>query len=679
MGRNSAGVYSLPAGSVVEDGQTTSASQHNDPITDMAADANTARPVVAGGTGASTASAARRNLGYLTFDTRAALVTWWSTNASTTENGLRIFAEGVEYERDSTFTDIPDLANLKPVGRYKGQHFGTVSGSDDEVPLNLSLVKGKATSTGRRGKVVDLPAGLYEAADTIVLPSRCGIRGDGVMASEIQSDGFDGWIIESENFANLTGTNSWYTARDAEHPNEVDYDIPTHITLGRMKVSGNVRPPTSGASSKGGVRLYAKALYLQDLFIDNVDGVGLWTEAGRDVGTNNEWDIPCGNSSVVNIRRTGGHGWVNRGPHDMKIFGVEISEAGYAQAGGGTVDGSYSGLLIQGNKESGTETPYFGLTEFGWVHIYTTYGTGCTISSTSNFNMMISENNRWSDVHYTGTSKNSTIGRLETYGHWGGGDGGFDGATSPGAEPSLNIASGARNIVIGAHECKVYNNAQNAVLIGGENITYNGNLRHIGSNRSAGYGLKVTGDNNDIRVNVDDWQGTGQVGLDIADGENNSVRAVVSNCKTACTISTSVTNIDLDMNVNLESGQEVFDFDSKVNIGALDSASRIKVRGTVDGTPVSSRNTFILGPIDISAIGTTTFTQAHGLVAIPEMKDVQLSLVYETGTNLTWDVLLTVFAIGGTNVIVKATVKTALPGATFSPYISMSVAIPNGV
>lgn len=63
MSRNGSGVYSLPAGSTVATGETIQASQHNTPLQDLETDMNTARPVVAGGTGASTASGARTNLG----------------------------------------------------------------------------------------------------------------------------------------------------------------------------------------------------------------------------------------------------------------------------------------------------------------------------------------------------------------------------------------------------------------------------------------------------------------------------------------------------------------------------------------------------------------------------------------------------------------------------------------
>lgn len=62
MSRNGSGVYSLPAGSLVTNGDTGTASQHNTPLQDLETDMNTARPVVAGGTGATTAADARTNL-----------------------------------------------------------------------------------------------------------------------------------------------------------------------------------------------------------------------------------------------------------------------------------------------------------------------------------------------------------------------------------------------------------------------------------------------------------------------------------------------------------------------------------------------------------------------------------------------------------------------------------------
>jgi hypothetical protein len=63
MPRNGSGVFSLPAGSTVTNGDTSDASDLNTPLQDIETDMNTARPIVAGGTGATSASAARVNFG----------------------------------------------------------------------------------------------------------------------------------------------------------------------------------------------------------------------------------------------------------------------------------------------------------------------------------------------------------------------------------------------------------------------------------------------------------------------------------------------------------------------------------------------------------------------------------------------------------------------------------------
>ena len=63
MPRNGSGVFSLPAGSTVANGDTSDATDINTPLADIESDANVARPVVAGGTGATTAADARTNLG----------------------------------------------------------------------------------------------------------------------------------------------------------------------------------------------------------------------------------------------------------------------------------------------------------------------------------------------------------------------------------------------------------------------------------------------------------------------------------------------------------------------------------------------------------------------------------------------------------------------------------------
>lgn len=59
MSRDGSGVYTLPSGYLAVTGQTIEATQHNTPLEDLETDMNTARPIVAGGTGSTTAAGAR--------------------------------------------------------------------------------------------------------------------------------------------------------------------------------------------------------------------------------------------------------------------------------------------------------------------------------------------------------------------------------------------------------------------------------------------------------------------------------------------------------------------------------------------------------------------------------------------------------------------------------------------
>ncbi len=61
MPRNGQGVYSLPPVYEAVTGETIEAQQHNVPLEDLAADANNARPISTGGTGAQSATQAREN------------------------------------------------------------------------------------------------------------------------------------------------------------------------------------------------------------------------------------------------------------------------------------------------------------------------------------------------------------------------------------------------------------------------------------------------------------------------------------------------------------------------------------------------------------------------------------------------------------------------------------------
>jgi hypothetical protein len=68
MPRDGSGIYSKPAGTTAAPNTTIQSSKYNQTIDDLVADANAARPIVAGGTGGQSVGAARQNM--TTFTTK---------------------------------------------------------------------------------------------------------------------------------------------------------------------------------------------------------------------------------------------------------------------------------------------------------------------------------------------------------------------------------------------------------------------------------------------------------------------------------------------------------------------------------------------------------------------------------------------------------------------------------
>lgn len=110
MPRNGAGVYSLPAGSTVTNGETSDQTDINTPLSDIETDMNTARSIVSGGTGATTEAGARSNLDLL------------AKSENGTVSGNRVFSG------TSTFTGDIDLTGANVSGIFGGAPLYTWSG-----------------------------------------------------------------------------------------------------------------------------------------------------------------------------------------------------------------------------------------------------------------------------------------------------------------------------------------------------------------------------------------------------------------------------------------------------------------------------------------------------------------------------------------------------------------------
>jgi len=147
MARNGSGVYSKPGGSTAVSGATISSSTFNTLIDDIAADLNVARPIVAGGTGATTAEDALANLGALPLagGTTSGTIL---VSRSSTDYGMSLrapFSDGsgkieVSTGPDSSATLQFDSPDTSAAGGFATYQFGrgtiTETGQVSRVVMN---------------------------------------------------------------------------------------------------------------------------------------------------------------------------------------------------------------------------------------------------------------------------------------------------------------------------------------------------------------------------------------------------------------------------------------------------------------------------------------------------------------------------------------------------------------
>lgn len=170
MSRNGAGVYSLPAGSTVANGDVSTADDLNIPLADIEADLNVARPIVAGGTGATTASAAATALGVgsasdvthasLTLDKTSAatntvttVLTLKSQSSGTPATGIGV---AIAMQAETSASNIETGAQIEAVTT-------DVTGGSEDFDLVIKTQAAGNATPAERGRFKS--SGLVDAAN----------------------------------------------------------------------------------------------------------------------------------------------------------------------------------------------------------------------------------------------------------------------------------------------------------------------------------------------------------------------------------------------------------------------------------------------------------------------------------------------------------------------------------
>lgn len=174
MPRSEAGVYSLPSGSTAPwAGNTITSSKFNEITSDLVSDANAARPVVAGGTGATTASGARSALGLVIgTDVQAwdAQLDLWA--AVTPASYLTTAAAAAAYQPlDSDLTTW--AGKTAPSGTVVGTSDPqTLTNKNIRIPTSSettgTLTAASANTTVQCSGGVTLDDGVFTAGDYII-------------------------------------------------------------------------------------------------------------------------------------------------------------------------------------------------------------------------------------------------------------------------------------------------------------------------------------------------------------------------------------------------------------------------------------------------------------------------------------------------------------------------------
>ena len=148
MSRNGSNIYSKPAGTTAIPGTVVESAKYNELMDDLAADLNIPRPIVAGGTGASTIEAARAALGVAGFKTQALMVADTVLSYSSVAAGDFIMAGGDRYKVAAAgATD----QHFTTGGGVKLYHFSTPGtefadpSTNDIIPMGAIVAVAKAS------------------------------------------------------------------------------------------------------------------------------------------------------------------------------------------------------------------------------------------------------------------------------------------------------------------------------------------------------------------------------------------------------------------------------------------------------------------------------------------------------------------------------------------------------
>lgn len=480
------------------------------------------------------------------------------------------------------------------------------------------------------GGFVRLTAGTYDISDTLVMKNKVILIGEGSATTEIRlANNTNKTMVKSYNYDSLVGSDTWLVASGNLHA----------YGLMRLRLNGNKANQTAGS----GVQFYGKRLHIDDVMIVQCKEEGWHSESNQTIpgtpATNGD-DFPEGLIRGLYVWQCDSHGFVFRGQHDTYIESLFVGVCG--------------GWGVRFESDTSAPGVYSGTCDSGFMHVYANVAGGVYISQYASHQsaFMISENNDGVGLQVDGWQVK--IGQLQLY--------------------SNCRVTGTYQAVIAGSECKLPSvhlkdtgHSKSGIQITGAKNTID--VTAIGAG-STGCAVDVNNTYNHVRATIDNWSGTGGIGLRTGNTtqlQHGKIIATINACSTCWNNASAGTYNDYTISGFAAAGKSFFS-------GSAPNTSKTEnwnVKGVTNGvTSVLSENRIrSLNAIDLNSTTEQEITVAHGLVTTPLIQDVVPTIAY-LNSNLTWvQSRLYVRSVDATNVKVRFKASVAAGGADVADLI----------
>jgi hypothetical protein len=514
-----------------------------------------------------------------------------------------------------------NVAKIRAIFHVEDPAYGAKGDGTTEDHTAIQAAIDACSTAG--GGYVDFNDKTYLIGATLTQPSLVILRGVGSGSTILKAKAsLDSDIIRSTNFSTLTGTGAWLTSAGVQHG----------LGLMNLQIDGNKANQASG----DGVKYYAKRIFVQDVIIRDVKGVG-WYSEGGDVAGQTDWtDLPESQIEGLWVRSCGSHGFQFRGPHDAHIECLVCNENG--------------GDGARFERSSGV---YNGSADIGFAHLYANTAKGLNLPTSAiqcRFRQVISESNHEEGVICAGTYNQFSM--LQCY-------------TNCRTSGTYNITITGNQNTISDLQIKDGSESVSGLQITGAKNTVDCFM--IDGEASTGVGVDInTGQWNKIRGHVEDYSGVGGTGLRTGNGSaliNAHVDVTFTNCATGWNNVQTGSQNTYHINGFAAAGQTFF---TGVGPNGTDVSEIWNVRGLDSGgATYRSEIRKISGNVDLNSTTeqeiTIACTELLGLTPDPE--DVTFGLYY-TGTNTTFAIqYLKLHAVSSSALTFRVKLSTAAGGA----------------